>query len=81
MYDEQLDAYTRLYEIQSEIDSLISEASSIVKINFPSEFPRADAYWIAHFKQALGTYGYMSMCSMQDTITAAEAEAYQDELA
>jgi len=73
---ELRDKVNRLWEIQEEMLGLLGEARELLRGT--RAYDRADAYWLAHIRVALGSgHGYLdrSMCSMEDTISELEEEA------
>ncbi len=61
----------RLVEIQEEIQTLVGEASNLIRMVDRSAFYRAESYWLAHITVALSNDSGIlggSMVTMQDTI-------------
>ena len=62
-----------LDHIKMQIEELLGQAEAIVKgAEDRSTYIRAEGYWLAHIKAALGDHGHFAMCTMRDTITELE---------
>lgn len=76
--DNKIEAFNRLMEIRDQMQELIGETESIVRSEFPKDYPNAEAYWIAHIKSALGGYGYHTYSStFESALDYYERQVYE----
>ena len=77
---QQVEAFERLVEIREEMGELIQEAADLVRSEFPSNYPNASSYWIAHIQCALGGMGYPTYDpTFEKFLGAAEEAAYEED--
>ena len=77
---QQAEAFQRLVEIREEMVELIQETQHLVRSDFKSDYPNAEAYWIAHIKCALGDMGYPTYSStFSQFLEGNEEGAYEDD--